>query len=225
MSRYRDFVSWRFLGVRYAPQPETFTYSTVYDGVGNFSALTTGSERIQTTNEGSEDCLFLNIWTPYLPAHGGATSKSKLKPVMFLIHGGAFTSGTGSDSTFDGGNLASRGDVVVVAINYRLSTLGFLALNDGVAKGNYGLEDRITALQWVHKYIQDFDGDVDRITIFGQSGGAGSVRALLASPPAKELFAATLPQSNLAGSNYATTYSLYDAIPQEVSVAGKQNSQ
>jgi carboxylesterase type B len=93
---------------------------------------------------------------------------------MFLIHGGAFTGGTANDPTFDGGNVASRGHVVEVAINYRLSTLGFLALDDGVTMGNYGLADCTTALKYVRQHIKDFGGDPERITIFGQSAGAGA---------------------------------------------------
>lgn len=139
---------------------------------------------------------------------------------MFWIHGGAFTGGTGSDPTFDGGSFASRGDVVVVAINYRLGSLGFLALDDGVTKGNYGLADQITALEWVKANIQDFGGDPDRITIFGQSAGAASVRALIGSPKAAGKFASAIPQSNLAGSNYATTYSLYPTIEEQLELAG-----
>jgi carboxylesterase type B len=139
---------------------------------------------------------------------------------MFWIHGGAFTSGMGSDPTFDGGNLASRGDVVVVALNYRLGTLGFLALDDGVTNGNYGLADQITALEWVRRNIQDFGGDPDRITIFGQSAGAGSVRALLASPKARGKFSSAIMQSNLGGLAYGTTYSKYYSIAQEVDVVG-----
>lgn len=139
---------------------------------------------------------------------------------MFWIHGGAFTSGTGSDSTFDGGNLASRGDVVVVTTNYRLGTLGFLALNDGVTNGNYGLADQITALEWVRRNIQDFGGDPDQITIFGQSAGAGSVRALLASPKSQGKFAGAIMQSNLGGLAYGTTYSKYYTIKEEMKVVG-----
>lgn len=105
-----------------------------------------------------------------------------------------------------------------MTINYRLTTLGFLALNDGVTKGNFGLADQITALKWVHEHIRDFGGDPTRITIFGQSAGAASVRALLASPKAMGLFAAAIPQSNLAGSNYATTYSQYYNISTEVAL-------
>jgi carboxylesterase type B len=144
-----------------------------------------------------------------------------LKPVMFWIHGGAFTGGSGSDALYDGGNLASRGDAVVVSINYRLGTLGFLALDDGQTNGNFGLADQITALDWVRKNIADFGGDKDRITIFGQSAGAGSVRALLASPVAKGKFAGAIMMSNLGGLQYGTTYSHYYTIPEAMKVAGK----
>ncbi len=74
---------------------------------------------------------------------------------MFWIHGRAFISGTANDPIFDGGNIASRGDVLMVAINYRLSTLGFLALNDGFKTGNYGFADQINALDWVRNNIED----------------------------------------------------------------------
>jgi carboxylesterase type B len=160
----------------------------------------------------------LNIWTPYLPTDGGA-SKGDLKPVMFNIHGGNFSSGSGSDSSYDGGNLASRGDVVVVTINYRLTTLGFLALGDGVTNGNYGFADQIGALGWVQANIRDFGGDPDRITVMGQSAGASSVRALLASPKSIGRFAAAIPQSNVGGSNIASLDSLYYTIPEEVSIS------
>jgi carboxylesterase type B len=140
---------------------------------------------------------------------------------MFQIHGGAFTGGQGSDPGLDGTGLASRGDVVVVTINYRLSTLGFLALNDGITNGNYGLGDQVTALDWVREYISSFGGDKDKITIFGQSAGAGSVRALLTSPKASGKFASAIMQSNLAGSAYASTYSDYYNISTEYSVAAQ----
>lgn len=205
--------------MRYAPQPERFTYSSVYEAKNDTAALSFGSQCVQVGNVGSEDCLFLNIWSPFLPKDGN-TSKS-LKPVMFLIHGGAFTGGTGADSTFDGSGLASRGDVVLVTINYRLTTLGFLALDDGVTNGNFGLADQITALDWVRENIRGFGGDPERITIFGQSAGAASVRALMGSPKAIGKFAAAIPQSNLAGSNYATTYSQYYNLSTEISVAAE----
>jgi carboxylesterase type B len=213
-------MSFRFLGIRYAPQPKRFTYSVPYVGSGMaMSALQYGSQCVQGSSSGSEDCLFLNIWTSYLPKAGCTAKKSKLKPVVFWIHGGAFTGGTGNDATFDGANFVSRGDVVQVAINYRLTTLGFLALKDGVTNGNFGLADQINALDWVRKNIQDFGGDPDRITIFGQSAGAGSVRAMMASPKAAGKFASAIPLSNLGGINYGTTYSKYYTIDEEMQVA------
>ncbi|ORY59199.1 Alpha/Beta hydrolase protein [Pseudomassariella vexata] len=218
LTGFRDRYSFRFLGLRYAPQPERFTYSEPYVGNGvNSSAMEYGSQCVQSGG-GSEDCLFLNIWTNFLP--GPHSSKQDLKPVMFWIHGGAFTSGTANDPNLDGGNLASRGDVVVVGINYRLGSLGFLALPDGATNGNFGLADQINALDWVRNNVRDFGGDPNRITIFGQSAGAGSVRALMASPKSIGKFAGAIPLSNLGGINYGTTYSEYYTIAEEMEVAG-----
>ncbi|KAI1417669.1 alpha/beta-hydrolase [Hypoxylon sp. FL1857] len=219
LTGFRDRFSFRFLGIRHAPQPKRFTYPEPYVGNGGeTSALQYGSQCVQAGNVGSEDCLFLNIWTTYIP--GPKSDTKKLKPVMLWIHGGAFTGGTANDPTSDGGNLASRGDVVVVGIHYRLTTLGFLALKDGVTNGNFGLADQINALDWVRKNIKDFGGDPDRITIFGQSAGAGSVRALMASPKSIGKFAGAIPVSNLGGINYGTTYSKYYTIDEEMEVAG-----
>lgn len=216
-SRFRDRNAFNFRGIRYAQPFERWTYSQVANTTGNIDALAYGSQCTQAGNVGGEDCLFLNIWSPYLP--DGEPEEHCLKPVLFQIHGGAFTGGTGSDPTLAGGGLSSRGDAVVVTINYRLQTLGFLALDDGVTNGNFGLADQITALKWVQQYIKAFGGDPNRVTIFGQSAGAGSVRALLGSPPAIGLFAGAIMESNLAGLAYASTYSQYYTIDQEVTVA------
>ncbi|KAF6751189.1 Carboxylesterase family-domain-containing protein [Ephemerocybe angulata] len=189
----RDHLSFRFLGIPYANPVERFAYSQIYNNSATLSALKYGPSCSQRST-GSEDCLTLNIYTPYLPQNP-LKSKNRLKPVMLWIHGGGFTDGTSSDPVFDGGNLVSRGDVVVVSINYRLGTLGFLALTDGVTNGNFGLADQITALQWVQKHISAFGGDPTRVTIFGQSAGAGSVRALLASPAASGLFTGAIVPS------------------------------
>lgn len=128
MCRTRDHLSFRFLGIPYADFPERFTYSHLYTGTSytspgtNISALSFGSPCIQVGGTGNEDCLFLNIFTPLIPI-SKTPRQTELKPVMFWIHGGAFTSGEGSDAIFDGGNLVSRGDVVVVTINYRYVSL------------------------------------------------------------------------------------------------------
>ncbi|KAK4210942.1 Alpha/Beta hydrolase protein [Rhypophila decipiens] len=219
LTGYRDRLSFRFLGIRYAPQPKRFTYPEPFTGHGeNVSALQYGSQCVQGSSGGSEDCLFLNVWTPHLPRRPGC--KKSLRPVGIWIHGGAFTGGTANDATFDGGNIVSRGDMVLVAINYRLSTLGFLALNDSTTNGNFGLADQILALDWVRAHIASFGGDPDRITLFGQSAGAASVRAMMASPMAANKFASAILLSNLGGLNYGTTYSKYYTIDQQLSVAG-----
>ena len=240
---FRDHNSFRFLGLRYAAQPDRFTYSQPFWNRTTSQAFNSSTYRNTTVLpvvnatktgsacaqllSGSEDCLFLNIFTPYLPPQEGSAASTKgaapaLRPVMFWIHGGGFTGGTGSDASYDGGNLASRGDVVVVTINYRLSTLGYLALDSehGGLNGNYGLGDQILALDWVRDNIASFGGDPKRITIAGQSAGAGSVRAIMASPLALGKFAAALPMSNLGGLNYGTSYSEYYTIPQEMEAVG-----
>ena len=111
--------------------------------------------------------------------------------------------------------------MVVVTINYRLNTLGFLALPDGETNGNYGFADQLVALDWVREHIQDFGGDPDRITVFGQSAGAASVRPMLASPRAHGKYAAVISMSNLGGYNYGKTYSQYLTIEEEYELAVK----
>ena len=110
-----------------------------------------------------EDCLSLNIWTPGLDDAN--------RPVMFWIHGGGFSGGSGATPIYDGQHLARRGDVVVVTINYRLGALGYLynqALTDGddPQSGNYGMRDQVAALQWVRDHISEFGGDPNNVTIF-----------------------------------------------------------
>ena len=133
----------------------------------------------------SEDCLVLNVWTPALDG--------RKRPVMFWIHGGGFTSGSGSAPLYDGTNLARRGDVVVVTINHRLGALGYTYLRDAggeafAASGNAGMLDIVAALEWVRDNIASFGGDPGRVLIFGESGGGQKVSALLAMPAAKGLF-------------------------------------
>ena len=137
----------------------------------------------------SEDCLFLNVWS---------RTDDEPKPVMVWFHGGAHTGGYAHSKIFDGTELAKLG-VVVVTVNYRLGSFGFLAHpalagKDG-ATGNYGLLDKIEALRWVQKHIGAFGGDTGNITIFGQSAGSQSVCALMASPLAQGLFHKAIGQS------------------------------
>jgi carboxylesterase type B len=200
---YRDFYAWKFFGVRYAAEPARFTYSTPINGTGNVTALSYSKDCQQYPGQvpaggSAEDCLFLNVWTPYLTPPS-PVPKAQLKPVMVWIYGGGFTSGSASDPNTDGTNLASRGDVVVVAFNYRLGYFGFMAYPDGVHNGNYGIGDMITALQWISKNVEAFGGDPDRVTIFGESAGAAAVRALLASPKAKGLYSNAIMQSTPDG--------------------------
>jgi para-nitrobenzyl esterase len=133
----------------------------------------------------SEDCLYLNVWTP------AKTATEKL-PVMVWIHGGAFSMGSTSQPLYDGSRLAEKG-VVVVSIGYRLGPFGFLAHPEltregGGGSGNYGLRDLIAGLEWVRDNIATFGGDPNCVTIFGESAGGGAVNILASSPRAKGLF-------------------------------------
>lgn len=192
---FRDALSFRFQSVPYANPTDRFAYSTVFDArtapSTSVAAIRTGraDQCPQTGSDTTftEQCLVTNIFTPYLPSTTEASDSRKLKPVLVWIHGGGYMSGSGLDFTFDGGNLASRGDVVVLTINYRLGSLGFLAYNDQI-RGNYGVGDVVTALKWVQKYIKQFGGDPSRVTIAGQSAGAQQVESMLASPAAAGLF-------------------------------------
>ncbi|WP_375396684.1 carboxylesterase/lipase family protein [uncultured Sphingomonas sp.] len=139
----------------------------------------------------SEDCLTLNIWT------SAATATAK-RPVMVWIHGGGFEFGSSAQPGYDGTRLAQH-NVVVVSLNYRLGVFGFLAHpaldREGPASGNYGLQDQIAALRWVRANIAAFGGDPANVTIFGESAGAHAVGILMASPPARRLFAKAIAES------------------------------
>ena len=136
--------------------------------------------------ERSEDCLYLNLWTP-------ARSREERLPVMVWFHGGGHRSGHANSPTFDGTALARKG-VVLVAVNYRLGALGFMAHPALTAEsanrssGNYGILDKIASLEWVRNNASAFGGDLDNVTIFGQSAGSASVCTLMASPLAHGLF-------------------------------------
>jgi para-nitrobenzyl esterase len=140
----------------------------------------------------SEDCLYLNVWT-------GAASNKEKRPVFVWIYGGAFSSGSTACAIYDGAAYAKKG-IVFVSINYRVGALGFMAHpaltkeGNGVS-GNYGLMDQVAALKWVQENIAAFGGDPSNVTIGGQSAGAMSVNALIASPAAKGLFQRAIAES------------------------------
>ncbi|KAK3699485.1 hypothetical protein LTR37_016442 [Vermiconidia calcicola] len=228
---FRNQKSFRFNGIPYANPTVRFEYSTVYSKNGQtIMATTYGSDCAQAYDDTSaENCLSMNIQTPYIPKAG---SKEDLRPVLMSIYGGGFTGGnSGPNSGLDTGNLASREDIVGVQFNYRLSTLGFLAIPGTDIQGNFGIGDQVTALRWVRENIAQFGGDPDRVTIIGESAGAGSVRALLGSPPVIEenLIVGAVAQSNLGGgvtlgldSDYGTTYSSYLTVKESYALAGQQ---
>jgi para-nitrobenzyl esterase len=144
--------------------------------------------------ERSEDCLYLNIWTP------AAGKPDKKLPVAMWIHGGGYAQGFGHEIEFDGEEWAKRG-VILVTINYRLGIYGFLAHpflsaeSPHHVSGNYGIFDQFSAIRWIRKNISQFGGDPDNLTIFGQSAGAGSVQALVASPLTAGLIQKAIIQS------------------------------
>lgn len=145
----------------------------------------------------SEDCLYLNVWTP-------AKSSGAKLPVMVWIYGGGFTGGATGLPTYDGAHLASKG-VVLVSIGYRIGALGYLAHPEldaesgGHGSGTYGLMDQIAGLKWVQKNIAAFGGDPAKVTIFGESAGGYSVSMLAYSPKARGLFARVIAES---GANF-----------------------
>jgi para-nitrobenzyl esterase len=153
----------------------------------------------------SEDCLYLNVWTP-------AMSSNKKIPVMVYIYGGGFSGGSTSESWISGEKLAKK-EVVLVTIAYRVNQFGFLAHPELSAEspnhvsGNYGILDQIAALQWIKKNIKAFGGDPSKVTIFGESAGAISVSMLCASPLTKGLFSGAISQSGGSfGPTRPTTY-------------------
>jgi para-nitrobenzyl esterase len=146
----------------------------------------------------SEDCLYLNVWTS---AKAAGSKTSDKRPVMLWIYGGGYTSGSGSQPMYDGEALAKKG-AVVVTFNYRLGVLGFFSHpeltkeSDRRGAANFGVMDAIAALEWVQRNIARFGGDPKRVTIFGESAGAGMVANLMTIPSAKGLFARALGESS-----------------------------
>ncbi len=166
------------------------TYGEVCPQVpmGGRSFFFTGPEMTE-----GESCQNLNVWTPSI-------SDGKKRAVMVWIHGGGFQSGASNDlDSYDGANLARTGDVVVVSVNHRLNAMGFLDLSayGGQYKNsaNLGMQDLVTALEWVKENIAQFGGDPNNVTIFGESGGGAKALTLMAMPSAKGLFHKAVVQS------------------------------
>jgi para-nitrobenzyl esterase len=184
-----------------APQP-----AAKWEGVLQATKFAPGPIQGGNSPSGkSEDCLYLNVWTP-------AKSASDRIPVLVWIYGGGFGAGATSERNYSGENLAKKG-VVLVSIAYRVGVLGFLAHpelsaeSSNHASGNYGLLDMIAGLQWIQKNIAAFGGDPDKVTIFGESAGGIAVSMLCASPLAKGLFHGAISQSGGSfGPARPTTY-------------------
>jgi para-nitrobenzyl esterase len=172
-----------------APQP-----AAKWEGVKQTTQFAPGPPQGQNLSFGkSEDCLYLNVWTP------AKSAKDKI-PVLVWIHGGGFSAGAASELLFEGEMLAKKG-VVLVCIAYRLGQLGFLAHPELSAEspthvsGNYGLLDMIAGLKWIQKNIAAMGGDPKKVTIFGESAGGIAVSMLCASPLAKGLFSGAICES------------------------------
>ena len=150
------------------------------------------------SNGMSEDCLYLNVWTP--AKSGKAKSSKDRLPVLVYFYGGGFVAGDGSEARYQGESMARKG-IVALTVNYRLGVFGFLAHPELTkesprgASGNYGLLDQNAALRWVQKNIAAFDGDPKKVTIAGESAGSVSVSAQMASPLSKDLIAGAIGES------------------------------
>ena len=180
-----------FKGIRYGADTAATRFQppsppAPWRGVADALAYGASAPQRGAEGPGSEDCLFLNVWTPALD---GAARR----PVLVYFHGGGYDNGSGSDRLYDGTRLCRRGDVVVVTVNHRLNAFGYLYLGllgdtRHAASGNAGQLDLVLALQWVRANIARFGGDPGNVTVFGQSGGGAKIATLMAMPAARGLF-------------------------------------
>src|SRR5271165_30803 len=180
---------------RFAPPQPVSAWQGVHDARRDGPIAPQGRSRLAHVmgdfeRPQAEDCLTLNIWTP--------AADTKKRPVLVWIHGGAFSSGSGSIPWYSGERFAANGEIVVVSINYRLGALGFLCL-PGVSPGNLGLRVQVAALRFVRDNIAAFGGDPTNVTVVGQSAGASSIAMLLTMPLARGLFRRAIMQSTPFG--------------------------
>ena len=200
-----------FKGIRYArpplgrlrfePPQRHPGWQGVLDGSEHGSKCAQFPLSSNTSRVGSEDCLFVNVYSRQLPQYPG--SEAGL-PVMVVFHGGGFFFGSG-DSDIYGPHYFMDEEVVLVTFNYRLNMFGFFTTHDAAAPGNYGLLDQVLLLQWVQDNIAAFGGDPRLVTILGQSAGGSSVSLLVLSPLAKGLFHHAISQSGVSISNFAAS--------------------
>lgn len=195
----------RFLGIRYGRDTRLTRFQPPqqpYPWRDVLPARAYGAACPQRSAEPSqsEDCLFINVWTPGLGDEAG-------RPVMVYFHGGAYATGSGSSPLYDGSRLAAEGDCIVITVNHRLNAFGYLSLkriwgSPFAYSGNAGQLDLILALQWVRDHALALGGDPDRIMVFGQSGGGAKIASLMATPLAAGLFhtAATMSGQQVTAS-------------------------
>lgn len=188
-------------GIPYASAPERFVAAQpvqAWDGVKDVTEFGPISPQgslfggnAGTVDNSDNDCLNLNLWTPGLD--------DKARPVMVWFHGGGFSTGSANDAMYDGEALSTFGDVVVVGVNHRLNTFGYMDLSAYGEKyengGNQGVTDMVASLQWIRDNIAAFGGDPENVTVFGQSGGGAKVLALMTAPEAEGLFTKGIVQS------------------------------
>lgn len=201
-----------FKGIRYATIPKRFAVAvqSIYNDGEIYNATSFGPRCFQQDYPGSppapsvsEDCLMLNIWRPFTIPKNLVNKSNSLLPVAVWIHGGGYTSGSGSDWSYDGAKFSSLQNIVVVTINYRLGPLGFLCEDSVCTGGMNGMMDQIIALEWIQSHIESFGGNPSLVSIFGQSAGGSSVCCLIVSPRASGLFKRAIIESGACVGDYS----------------------